>query len=88
MAPTSVRKASDSPHVGGVQFVLCDGSVKFISENIDYNLHINATDRVRDGNGPNRTGWGANVTSQQMGTYQTVGYPKMMVKSWVSSKIA
>lgn len=62
----------DSPHVGGVQFLFCDGSVTFISENIDYNLHINATDRVRDGNTPNRTGWGTNVTSQ-LGTYQKLG---------------
>lgn len=62
----------DSPHVGGVQFLFCDGSVTFISENIDYNLHINATDRVRDGNGPTRTGWGNNVTSQ-LGTYQKLG---------------
>lgn len=26
-----------SAHVGGVQFVLCDGSVHFLSENVDYN---------------------------------------------------
>jgi prepilin-type N-terminal cleavage/methylation domain-containing protein len=61
-----------SPHVGGCHFVMGDGAVIFLSENIDYNLHINATDRLRDGNGPTRTGWGNNVTSQ-LGVYQKLG---------------
>jgi len=28
-----------SPHDGGVQFLLCDGAVRFISENMDWNLY-------------------------------------------------
>lgn len=28
-----------SDHIGGAQFVMCDGSVKFISENIDYGTY-------------------------------------------------
>jgi type II secretory pathway pseudopilin PulG len=61
-----------SEHVGGAQFLMGDGRVIFVSENINYNLHRNATDRVRDGNSPNRTGWGTNVTSQ-LGVYQRLG---------------
>jgi len=42
--------AYNSSHVGGVQFVLADGSVRFISENIDYvNLAPNLA-RMNDGN--------------------------------------
>jgi prepilin-type N-terminal cleavage/methylation domain-containing protein len=38
-----------SPHVGGVQFLLCDGSAHFISENIDYGVFRNLGERA-DGN--------------------------------------
>ena len=32
----AIHKAYHSKHVGGAHFVLCDGSVRFISENIDH----------------------------------------------------
>lgn len=38
-----------SQHTGGVQFLLCDGSVHFVSENIDYDLFRNLGERG-DGN--------------------------------------
>lgn len=37
-----------SRHVGGAQFVLCDGATRFISENIDYRVYQMLGDR-RDG---------------------------------------
>ena len=54
-APTSVEGdvtlngAFDSSHVGGVQFLLGDGSVRFVSENIDLELLKNLGNR-HDGN--------------------------------------
>lgn len=38
-----------SRHVGGVHLLLADGSVRFVSENIDYNMYQRLGDR-RDGN--------------------------------------
>lgn len=38
-----------SQHEGGVQFLLCDGSVHFLSENVDYDLFRNLGERA-DGN--------------------------------------
>jgi len=38
-----------SQHTGGVQFLLCDGSVHFLSQNVDYGLFRNLGERA-DGN--------------------------------------
>jgi hypothetical protein len=53
-----------------------DGAVRFISENISYGLHRNATDLVRDGNGPGRTGWRTDIPGDwnfTLGIYQRLG---------------
>jgi prepilin-type N-terminal cleavage/methylation domain-containing protein len=44
----SAAEGFKSKHEGGAQFVLCDGSVRFISENIDYANYQRLGDR-RDG---------------------------------------
>jgi prepilin-type N-terminal cleavage/methylation domain-containing protein len=36
--PGRIATTSNSQHIGGVQIMLCDGSARFISENIDINL--------------------------------------------------
>ena len=45
----NVSMGFKSKHPGGAQFVMCDGSVQFLSETIDYDLYQRLGDR-RDGN--------------------------------------
>jgi prepilin-type N-terminal cleavage/methylation domain-containing protein/prepilin-type processing-associated H-X9-DG protein len=57
---SNLNRAYHSRHVGGAQFALCDGSVRFISENIDHtntNATVAGVDHI---NGP-------------YGTYQRLG---------------
>jgi len=51
----ATSQAFKSRHKGGAQFVLCDGSVQCLSENIDYVTYNRLGDR-RDG-GPLGEEW-------------------------------
>lgn len=46
---TITKAALKSGHVGGVHTLLCDGSVRFISDSIDLTTYKNLADRA-DGN--------------------------------------
>jgi len=62
----SCVEAFSSFHTGGSQFVMADGSVKFISENIDFN---NSNANVGDNNGPEN----GSFNIQNLGVYQRLG---------------
>jgi hypothetical protein len=65
-----------SEHVGGAQFLMGDGRVVLLSENIDYHLHRNANDPIRDQANPNRTGWRTDIPGDWnfvLGIYQRLG---------------
>ena len=44
-AAPHTRVGYSSPHEGGAHFLLCDGAVRFLSENIDFTLYQGLTTR-------------------------------------------
>ncbi|HVJ85409.1 MAG TPA: DUF1559 domain-containing protein [Caulifigura sp.] len=65
-AATTIRRAASSMHEGGVMFGMVDGSVRFISENIDHTGRLWADRNTPNANDP----FDSNRSGQAYGTYQ------------------
>jgi prepilin-type N-terminal cleavage/methylation domain-containing protein len=71
------RRAFNSSHVGGAQFVMTDGAVRFISENIDYAKGSVSTGQPAYAAGPCTTGY----TVQNMNAFITTTYARLLSRN-------
>ncbi len=61
--PTCTRFAVASKHVGGVHVVMCDGAVKFVTQNIESNPNVTFDCNPGPG-GATGVGWGSSIPFQ------------------------